>query len=186
MNRKYLFALAPVAMLAACGSQSEDAADPTPTASPPTPTLLGSATLSLADGKSVGTAELNGNGEEVSISVVLSGLPEGVRAVHLHTTGSCEAPDFASAGGHLNPGMHEHGKENPKGAHLGDLPNATIDANGDGTITAALTGTQADVRAAIFDTDGTAIVVHQDQDDYKTDPTGNAGGRLACGVFAAS
>lgn len=186
MNRKTFFALVPLAALAACGSASDEPTETAAATETPAPNIIGSAILNLADGKGVGSAELTGGADAVSIAIVLSGLPEGVHAVHLHTTGKCDAPDFGSAGGHLNPGSHEHGKENPKGSHLGDLPNAIIDANGDGTVNATLPGTLEEVRPALFDADGTAVIVHEGEDDYKTDPTGNAGGRIACGVIAAS
>ena len=147
---------------------------------------LGSATLRFANGLPAGTAQLYGNGSEVSISVALAGMEPGTHGVHLHTTGSCQAPDFSTAGGHLNPQDHEHGHENPQGAHLGDLPNATIGASGGGTVSATLRGARADVLGALFDADGTAIVVHAGPDDYRTDPSGNSGDRIACGVFSRS
>ena len=147
---------------------------------------LGSATLRFANGLPAGTAQLYGNGSEVSLSVALAGLDAGTRGIHLHTTGSCDAPGFTSAGGHLNPQGHQHGTENPQGAHLGDLPNVTIGAGGGGTVSATLRGARADVLGSIFDADGTAIVVHAGPDDYRTDPSGNSGDRIACGVFARS
>ena len=147
---------------------------------------LGSATLRFANGLPAGTAQLYGNGSEVSISIALVGFEPGVRGVHLHTTGKCEGPDFTSAGGHLNPDSHQHGFENPAGAHLGDLPNATIGANGGGTVSATLRGTRAEVLAAIFDADGTAVMVHAGPDDYRTDPAGDSGSRIACGVLNPS
>ena len=123
-------------------------------------------------------------GGEVTLNASFSGLTPGSHAVHLHTTGQCTAPDFTSAGGHLNPAGHEHGTQNPRGAHLGDLPNVTIGADGTGTMSAVVRGTLAGVADDIFDADGTAIVVHAGADDYRTDPTGNAGGRVACGVVS--
>ena len=147
---------------------------------------LGSATLRFTNGLLAGTAQLYGNGSEVSLSVALAGFDPGTRGIHLHTTGSCEAPGFTSAGGHLNPHGHQHGTENPQGAHLGDLPNVTIGATGGGTVSATLRDTRADALAAVFDADGTAIVVHAGPDDYRTDPSGNSGDRVACGVFARS
>lgn len=147
---------------------------------------LGSATLRFANGLPAGTAQLYGNGNEVSLSVALAGFDPGTRGIHLHTTGSCQAPGFTSAGGHLNPQGNQHGTENPQGAHLGDLPNVTIGATGGGTVSATLRGARADVLSAIFDADGTAIVVHAGADDYRTDPTGNSGDRVACGVFSRS
>lgn len=146
---------------------------------------LGSATLHFANGLPAGTAQLYGNGSEVNISIALAGFDPGVHGVHLHTTGNCDASDFTSAGGHLNPGGKQHGTENPAGSHLGDLPNVTIGAKGAGTVSAVLTGPRDAVLADIFDADGTAVVVHAGPDDYKTDPSGASGSRVACGVFKA-
>ena len=147
---------------------------------------LGSATLRFANGLPAGTAQLYGNGTEVNISIGLAGFQPGVHGVHLHMVGKCEAPGFTSAGGHLNPGGHQHGSENPSGAHLGDLPNATIGAGGAGTVSAVLRGTRSVILPQIFDADGTAVVVHAKADDYRTDPAGNAGDRIACGVLSPS
>ena len=144
---------------------------------------LGSATLRFANGLPAGTAQLYGNGSEVSLS---AGFDPGTRGIHLHTTGKCDAPGFTSAGGHLNPQGHQHGTENPQGAHLGDLPNVTIGSSGGGTVSATLRSSRADALAALFDSDGTAIVVHAGPDDYRTDPSGNSGDRIACGVFSRS
>ncbi len=147
---------------------------------------LGSATLHFANGLPAGTAQLYGNGTDVNISVGLAGFAPGVHAVHLHMVGSCEAPDFKTAGGHLNPGGHQHGTDNPMGAHLGDLPNATIGASGAGTVSATLRGARSEILPEIFDANGTAVVVHALADDYKTDPSGAAGDRVACGVLKPS
>lgn len=143
------------------------------------------ATAKLADGggRSVGTARIEQSGAAVRLVADVSGLPAGDHGMHLHTTGKCEAPAFASAGGHLNPGSHQHGSMNPAGAHLGDLPNVTVGADGKGTLTFTIAGNAAEILASLFDADGTAVVVHASADDYKTDPSGNSGGRIACGVF---
>ena len=92
----------------------------------------------------------------------------------------CDAPRFESAGGHWNPADKEHGLENPKGQHAGDMPNLTIDADGRGTLSYSLKGATIE---GIRDADGSALVVHKLPDDQKTDPSGNSGDRLACGVF---
>ncbi|MEO6388745.1 MAG: superoxide dismutase family protein [Croceibacterium sp.] len=144
---------------------------------------LGQATLRLANGLPGGTAQLLASGSQVNISIAVVGMTPGIHGVHLHMVGSCEAPDFTSAGGHLNPGMMQHGIENPSGSHLGDLPNLTVGSSGAGTVSATLQGTSADDLAKIFDSDGTAVVVHAGPDDYRTDPSGNSGGRIACGVL---
>ncbi len=166
---------APLALLALAGCQTayESAA-----------TQLGSATILDRQGAQVGMARMYSLGGEVTVNASFTGLPEGTRAVHLHTAGDCSAGDFTSAGGHLNPGGNQHGTRNPRGAHLGDLPNVSIAADGTGTMSAILRGTLAEIRGDIFDADGTAIIVHEGGDDYRTDPTGAAGSRIACGVFA--
>jgi len=144
---------------------------------------LGQATLRLANGLPGGTAQLLTSGPQVNIAIALVGISTGTHGVHLHMVGSCDAPDFASAGGHLNPGGHQHGTENPAGSHMGDLPNAVIGGSGAGAVSATLSGTRDEVLARIFDADGTAVVVHADADDYRTDPSGNSGSRIACGVL---
>lgn len=145
---------------------------------------VGSATIVNRNGETVGTARLYSLAGEVTISASFDGLPAGEHAVHLHTTGDCSAADFTSAGGHLNPGGNEHGTRNPLGAHLGDLPNATIAADGVGSMSTILRGTSSTIIPQIFDADGTALVVHEGADDYRSDPAGAAGGRVACGVFS--
>ncbi|MGB3795219.1 MAG: superoxide dismutase family protein [Alteraurantiacibacter sp.] len=145
---------------------------------------VGSAILMDRNGNSAGSAMLYSEGDEVTITVALDNLSSGTHAVHLHTTGDCSANDFTSAGGHLNPIGNEHGSLNPQGAHLGDLPNAEVSAAGVGTVSATLRGSRATVLSQIFDTDGTALVVHAGADDYRTDPAGDAGSRVACGVFS--
>lgn len=144
---------------------------------------LGQATLRLANGLPGGTAQLFGSGSQVNVSIALVGISQGVHGVHLHRVGACEAPDFESAGDHLNPAGRQHGTQNPAGPHLGDLPNVTIGSSGAGTVSAILRGSRAEVLAQMFDADGTAVVVHADADDYRTDPSGNSGGRIACGVL---
>jgi len=144
---------------------------------------VGQATLRLANGSPAGTAQLMASGSHVTITIAAAGLAPGTHGAHLHMKGSCEGPDFTSAGGHLNPGMKQHGSENPAGSHLGDLPNLVIGNSGAGTVSATLPGTREEVLSHIFDADGTAVVIHADADDYRTDPAGNAGGRIACGVL---
>ncbi len=148
--------------------------------------MVGTAMLADRNGNNVGEAMLYDQNGEMTISVSLEGLSPGTHAVHLHTTGDCSASDFTSAGGHLNPTNNEHGTLNPQGAHLGDLPNAELSAAGTGTVSTTLRGTGAMAMQQIFDADGTAVVVHAGADDYRTDPAGDAGSRVACGVMSRS
>ena len=144
-----------------------------------------SATAELRDGRNqvVGQASFIDVTGGVRIVLEARGLPAGEKAVHLHEVGTCEAPAFTSAGAHFNPQHRQHGLLNPEGPHAGDLPNITIAENGTGrleTFTDRVTlgaGT-----TSLFDTDGTAIVIHADPDDFKTDPAGTSGSRIACGV----
>ena len=172
--RKALIA-APLALLALSGCQ---------TAYEAAATQIASVAVMDRSGAQVGTARLFSLGDEVTINASFTALSPGTHGVHLHTTGNCSANDFTSAGGHLNPGGEEHGTRNPRGAHLGDLPNVTIANDGSGTMSTILRGTRASVESAVFDSDGTALVVHEGADDYRTDPAGDAGSRVACGVLA--
>lgn len=144
---------------------------------------IGEATLRNADGQPTGTAQLVLSGSTLSLAVAAISLAPGEHGFHLHTTGSCAAPDFTSAGGHLNPGDKRHGSLAEGGSHLGDLPNLTIAANGTGSLIADLPGHPDTLLATIFDADGTAVVIHAAPDDYRTDPSGNAGARITCGVL---
>lgn len=148
------------------------------------PEDLAQAVIMDRSGTQIGMARLYSLADDVTVSVTFSGMSPGVHAVHLHTTGDCSASDFTSAGGHLNPGGNEHGTMNPRGAHLGDLPNVTIGPEGSGTVSALLDATSATVMRHIFDADGTAVVIHAGADDYRSDPTGDAGSRIGCGQFA--
>lgn len=169
---KRALALLALSALAACATVYEQPTE-----------RLAQATLRLADGTPAGTALILSSGTGVNISVVALAILPGVHGVHLHATGACDGPDFASAGAHLDPENHEHGRDNPAGAHFGDLPNLTTEESGAGTVSAALGGTRAEVLAWLFDGDGTAVVVHAMPDDYRTDPSGNSGARIACGVL---
>lgn len=144
---------------------------------------IAAATLTRANGVPAGTVQLLASGTQLSLAVAVSGLAEGAHGFHLHSVGACNAPDFSSAGGHLNPTAKDHGSMNPVGSHLGDLPNLQI---GRGTVTSTtidLGTNRAQILSWLFDDDGTAVVIHADPDDYKTDPSGNAGARIACGVL---
>ncbi len=144
---------------------------------------IGSGTLMLANGVPAGTVRLVASGEEVSLAVAVAGIPAGQHGFHLHTTGECTRPDFTSAGGHLNPYGRQHGLDANTGAHLGDLSNLTVSADGTAVTTVPLRGSRSELVAQVFDADGTAVIIHADPDDGVTDPTGNAGSRIACAVL---
>ncbi len=131
-------------------------------------------------GQAKGKATLVQDKDGIQVDVRGVGLPAGFRAVHIHAVGTCTGPDFTSAGGHWNPAMKKHGHDNPEGAHMGDMPNLTVMADGTGTLGFTIKGGTME---ALIDSDGAAVVIHAAADDYKTDPTGNAGARLACGVL---
>jgi Cu-Zn family superoxide dismutase len=140
------------------------------------------AELKNAEGQSVGTVTLTDTPHGVLMHVVLTNAPEGVHAFHLHTTGKCEAP-FTTAGGHFNPTNKQHGVENPMGMHAGDMPNITVPAGG--KLTFDIIDPDVTLKAganSLMDADGSAVVLHAAADDYKGDPAGNAGARIACGV----
>jgi Cu-Zn family superoxide dismutase len=146
--------------------------------------MMGTAKAEMKDatGKSLGTLTLTDTPHGVMVQGTLTGLPEGVHAIHIHTTGKCDAPAFTTAGGHFNPASKQHGIENPMGMHGGDLPNITVAG---GKLTFDLFAPDATLKAganSLLDADGSAVVIHATADDYKSDPAGNAGARIACGV----
>ena len=150
-----------------------------PTPSPP-PSMAASATLANASGEVRGYVKAFDVAGGLTVKLAAMGLSPGTYAAHIHTIGKCEGPAFTSAGGHWNPAMRQHGRDNPMGAHKGDLPNLVIDADGTGAIAFTVPGA---TREALLDADGAAVVIHSGPDDYRTDPTGNAGSRQACGVL---
>lgn len=150
------------------------------------PARFATATLMSTGGVPIGTAQITGSGDRLTMTVAATGLTAGLHGIHLHTVGRCDAPAFTTAGPHLNPGGHLHGTLNSGGSHLGDLPNLVITQRGAGTLTAALQGTREELSRVLFDADGSAIVIHASPDDYKTDPSGNSGARIACGLLMRS
>jgi Cu-Zn family superoxide dismutase len=141
------------------------------------------ATLRDAQGTTIGTATLSATKGGVKVIVSVSSATPGKHGLHVHAVGKCEGPDFKSAGDHFNPAVKEHGLENPQGAHMGDMPNLVVDASGVGHVEFLLHG--ASLKAgpdSLFGEAGTALVLHGAPDDMKSDPAGNAGARVACGV----
>ena len=142
------------------------------------------ASLVNGKGESVGTAQLKQTSKGVSLTLAVTNLPAGVHGFHIHTVGKCEPPDFKSAGGHFNPEGKKHGWENPEGHHLGDLQNLTVNAQGKGKTKVQVPGVNlGEGPSSLFQPGGTALVIHAQPDDMKTDPAGNAGARIACGVI---
>lgn len=147
--------------------------------------------LTSADGTVLGSVRLLQEAEGTRVVASVKGLPPADYAIHIHSVGSCVGPDFTSAAGHFNPDARAHGLMNPNGSHAGDLPNITVIAGArasgvsEGSIDAVRPGLRLrDGAAPLFDADGAAVVVHAKPDDNMTDPTGNAGARLLCGVVA--
>jgi Cu-Zn family superoxide dismutase len=153
-------------------------------ASVPAAAQSASAALKSADGKDVGTAQLTQTPSGVLINLSVKGLPAGEHAFHIHAVGKCEPP-FTTAGGHFNPARKKHGMMAAEGHHAGDMPNLYIPANGELTVEVVNADVTLDKGKpnSVFDAGGSAIVIHAGKDDYKTDPTGDAGGRIACGVI---
>ena len=158
--------------LAACASQP----------APVTPASAAPGPIDLRDarGGTLATATVTEAGG-IRVRLEAAGLAPGTYGVHIHSAGRCDPPGFESAGPHWNPSGRQHGRLNPMGWHLGDLPNLAVGSNGAGA--AEFTVADASLND-LLDADGAALVVHAGPDDYRTDPSGNSGARLACGVIA--
>lgn len=179
--------LAGALALTACGETAEtpaadDAAATDPAATVPATPQMATAQLKTADGQDVGMVTATARDRDIMISVNATGMTAGDHGIHVHATGKCDGPKFETAGGHWNPAGAQHGLSNPQGQHHGDMPNLTISGDGTGQLEYTVEGTSI---AEMLDADGAALVVHAKADDQMTDPSGNSGDRIACGVFNA-
>lgn len=156
-----------LALLAGCATVQNDG------------TTLATASVIGSDGAARGSASLMSQGAERAMMVQLSGLTPGEHGLHIHSVGRCDAPDFQSAGPHWSPAGAQHGSLNPAGPHAGDLGNVRVGA--DGRVTATVPLPRGD--GGLFDADGAAVMVHSGRDDLRTDPGGDSGDRVACGVL---
>jgi len=177
MNRISLILLSGAALLSACATTEADE-DEAPDANV-------AADLRDSAGRVVARADASRTDGGVRVRVEASGLAPGTYGAHVHAVGRCDPPGFESAGPHWNPTERQHGAQNPQGPHLGDLPNLSVGTDGEGSL--EFTVPAAVLRGgarALLDGDGAAVVVHASADDYRTDPSGNSGARIACGVLS--
>ena len=167
--------LGATALLGACATTGDE---PRETA--------GSASADINDvgGRIVARAEASQGGSGVRLRIEAAGLPPGTYGAHVHAVGRCDPPGFESAGPHWNPTQRQHGAQNPQGPHFGDLPNLAVGTNGEGSLEFTIAGASLREGASrLVDGDGAAVVIHAGADDYRTDPSGNSGTRIACGVL---
>lgn len=181
-----LLAISLVAVGACATTTPKPAAPPVsaPTSAAPAAPASPGATAIVHDaaGTRVGNVSLADTHAGLLVSGTVSGLGLGAHGIHIHAVGKCEAP-FTSAGGHLNPSGHKHGYRNPDGHHMGDMPNIDTPAAGQYKFEFLLAGVTL---GSVLDADGASVVIHAGRDDYLTDPAGNSGGRIACGVITAA
>jgi len=193
-------ALATAAAIAACDTDTDATGDHAAVPVPGNDTVMGADGRAIDDrhevsfdlidgtGNVVGTARLSDHGEGVSIAIQASGLPPGPKGFHFHEVGRCDTPAFQSAGGHFAPEGRQHGLENPQGPHAGDMENLVVGA--DGSVNANVVNTRVTLRRgaanSLYDSNGTALIIHAEADDQRTDPTGDSGDRIVCGVVPAN
>ncbi len=178
------------AALVACNTNQQDSHQShiqDQEATPVSEVAVGTVDVSIVNskGETIGDAMLTQQENGVKIKLTAENLPPGRHGFHIHDVGKCEKPDFQSAGGHFNPFKRQHGFKNPEGPHAGDLPNIEVGQDGkiNTEVFASLVTLQQGKPNSLLDMDGTALMIHEKPDDYTTDPAGNAGDRIACGVI---
>ncbi len=176
-----------LALLAACndgdGTPPAAAAGVPPAAASAAPTAV--IVVRDAGGTEKARANLTQDSQGLKVAVQAMGMAPGTYGIHLHMVGRCDAPDFTSAGGHWNPTGAMHGMNAPQGPHHGDLPNLVIGADGRGRLDFTIAGGSLTGAQGLLDADGGALLIHAQADDYRTDPSGNSGARIACGIAQA-
>lgn len=180
MNRTAMALMALLAS-AACSTTRPDGVMPAagPEAS------VAQADIRDPSGATVARASVSQIGDAVRVRIEAAGLPTGIYGAHIHSVGRCDAPAFESAGPHWNPTTRQHGRDNPNGQHLGDLPNLMVGTDRRGSFEFTVPSAQLGAGArGVLDADGAAMVIHARPDDYRTDPSGNSGTRIACGVLS--
>lgn len=172
---RVLFPLLAIPMLASCATM--------PGSNAVTVSEVVTADLARADGSWAGVATISKRSDGVFLSLSGEAPSTGTFGMHLHAVGKCQGPDFTTAGPHWNPALKQHGRDNPMGAHHGDLPNVEASADRKLTLEYKLPDIALSGPDGLLDADGGALVIHEKADDYKTDPSGNSGKRIICGVF---
>ncbi|RPJ94485.1 superoxide dismutase family protein [Rummeliibacillus sp. TYF005] len=180
--KKILLIIATISLIAGCSASKEDSEMKAVNGEK---SVTAKADFINSEGKDIGTANLTQTDQGVKIDLKLKDLSPGTHGIHIHEVGICEKPKFESAGAHFNPTQKQHGYNNPKGYHLGDLPNIQVEE--DGTVDVEFTTKDFTIEKgaehSLFDDNGSAFIIHADKDDYITDPSGNSGDRIACGVI---
>jgi Cu-Zn family superoxide dismutase len=177
--RTALSVLIVLANVSACMTYgASPASDPAPSVSS---SSHASSVMHDASGRELGTLTVSETGSGLLTTGTLRGLATGVHGIHLHAVGRCEAP-FTTAGAHWNPAGRQHGTNNPAGPHMGDMQNIVVSSDGSADVRVTTPGGTLHGMNGLIDADGAAIVVHANADDYRTDPIGNSGARVACGV----
>lgn len=174
--------LAGAAALALAGCATNDPVDPVVPVDPVQ--TVATADIRDAMGQTRARATATESGDSIRVRVEAVQMAPGAYGTHVHTTGRCDAPGFDSAGGHWNPTGRQHGRDNPQGEHKGDLPNLLVGTDGRGSFEFTIPGASISQGPnRLLDADGAAVVIHAGPDDYRTDPSGNSGARVACGVL---